>query len=199
MNRGIILLVPGLNDHEFFHWHLTNLLPGLWKRWGYDLRIIRPNWNHGKTFAPKLKRILDEIDTCTSKNTKIILMGVSAGGSAALNAFALRKDKVEKVVNVNGRVRSGENVFLSLELAAILSPAFKESVLLFENRYEKKLLKQDRKKILIVHPILDEIVPVSTAILADVQTYIAPVVGHVIGGMCTLTIFSGRLRQFIEK
>ncbi len=109
-----------------------------------------------KIVLPKVSPHNKKIDELSDKEYEISLFGQSAGGTAVLNAYIERKNKI---VNICGRLRKGKNVFPSLETAAKGNPAFVESVLLFENQNEKKLTTEDRKKILTIKPLWDGVVP----------------------------------------
>src|SRR5438132_975092 len=129
--KKAIIYVPGLNDDKFLNKTLTNLLPSFWRIYNYEVFIMRPEWNKGKSFIPKMNRITSKIDELYKQKYEIFLFGQSAGGSAVLNVFSQRTDKIKKVVNICGRLRKGMKVIPSLETAAKGNPAFAESVLLF--------------------------------------------------------------------
>lgn len=193
--KKAIIYVPGLNDNNFINRNIVKLLPYFWK--GYEVHIISPIWSEGKEFEQKLKFIINKIDELSKKGHAIYLFGQSAGGSAVLNAFVARKTKVKKVVNICGRLRKAQGVFPSLDFAARGNPAFKESVLIFENSNEKKLTMKDRKKILTIKPFLDEIVPSSTASLKGATNITIPVMEHSLGGVLALTLFSSKIKDFL--
>lgn len=198
MTKKAIIYVPGLNDHNFFNRNIVKLLPLFWPTQEFKLFLIQINWKKGNRFAPKLKLITDKIDELFTAGYSIQLFGQSAGASAALNAFVEKKNIVRKVINICGRLRKGKNVFPTLELAAKGNPVFEESVLLFENKNEGKLTYDDRKKILTVRPIWDEIVPASTVTLNGATNIQLPVFEHSIGGISALTLFSSKLKTFLK-
>lgn len=135
--KKAILYVPGLHDDAFINSHLTDLLPLIWRKYGFEVFIIRPRWREGKSFFPKLEYIATKIDELSNKGYELYLFGQSAGGSAVLNAFAIKKNKIKKVVNICGRLKKGIDVSPTLKKAAKGNPAFEESVLLFENKNKK--------------------------------------------------------------
>ena len=143
MFKKAIIYIPGLNDQSFLNKTFNNLFKILWKRFGYEIYIIQPHWQEESVFSSKLKLITDKIDELSNNDYEVYLIGQSAGGSAALNAFTERKSKVKKVINVCGRIKKGDNISPTLEQASRNSPAFKESVLLFENQNQQKLIWHD--------------------------------------------------------
>ncbi|MGH7245735.1 MAG: hypothetical protein ACREGI_02255 [Candidatus Levyibacteriota bacterium] len=193
-----VLYIPGLHDMAFPNKQLTATFPLFWEPFGVKVHIVRLRWSKGKSFAPKLKVITDLIDTLATKKNKVFLVGQSAGASAVLNAYVARKKKVAGVVSIDGRLRDG-NVFPSLRLLSVGNPAFKESVLLFEHKNEKKLTKEDRKKILTLHPIWDDIVPVKTATLNEVKDITMPIFTHKLGGVMACAIYAKTITNFLKK
>lgn len=194
-----ILYVPGLNDDAAINSFVAQLLPIIWKPLGVNIHILKPHWKEGKYFEPKLQMIIQKIDELSRDNNKILLVGGSAGGSAVFNAFAKRKKKVCGAVNICGRLRTGTNVFPSLDLAAKNNPAFKESVLLFEKENEETLTADDRKRMLILRPLIDEIVPYPTVSLNDVKEITMPVIGHVVGGIVACVFYGRELMKFLSS
>ena len=198
MTKKAIIYVPGLKDRNFFNRNIIKLLALFWTAQEFELFLIQINWRKGNKFAPKLKLIKDKIDELSTSGYSVHLFGQSAGASAALNASVERKNIVRRVINICGRLRKGENVFPSLKLAAKGNPAFEESVLLFENQNEKRLTHDDRKKILTVRPIWDEIVPASTVTLNGATNIQLPLLEHSLGGIFALTLFSSKLKTFLK-
>jgi hypothetical protein len=198
MGKRVILYVPGLNDQRFPQRSLLRYLPRIWKQFGFDLIVFPIHWAEG-SFLPKLRKLVFHIDRLKKEGYDIYLMGQSAGGSAVLNAFSQRKKSIRKVVNVCGRLRKGKHVFPTLEQAAGKNRAFQESVLLFERLNEGKLMNVDKKKVLTLRPILDEVVPASTVPLQGATNLVLPVIEHSISGIAALTIFSHAIRAFLNE
>lgn len=100
-----------------------------WSRYGLEPRVFALNWRNDEDFAPKLTRLLELIDQLAASGNKVSLIGTSAGGSAVLNAFTKRKDVVQRVVNVCGRLRIGPTTGMrSFTRMTATSPAFAQSV-----------------------------------------------------------------------
>ncbi|OGB61757.1 hypothetical protein A2Y26_00095 [candidate division CPR2 bacterium GWD2_39_7] len=155
-----IIFIPGLKDNDnktlayrFFAFYC--------KRKGITLHFFKMGWQDNESFDKKLQKLIKLIDDLATGDNKVGLIGSSAGGSVALNAFAKRSDNISKVINICGRLRAGQNVRPSLEQVARKSLAFKESVLTFE-KIEPSLTKVQRQKVITIRGIYDEIVPVST-------------------------------------
>lgn len=193
-----IVYIPGLKDQSIGK-HLVKLLPRFWDNRGFPIHVVFPHWEEGTTFTPKLNKITEQIDQLISDDHRVSVIGQSAGGSAGLNAFCLRKDVMEAAINVTGRLREGMNVRPTLEEAASKSPAFKESVLLFERENEIGLTGKDRKRVLTIRPWWDEVVPAATVPLQGATNLVAPMVEHSLGGIYVMSVYSKVLQDFLKR
>jgi predicted peptidase len=194
-----VIYIPGLNDQSPKNKLLVKLIPILWNRYNVITHVFSPFWSKDTNFDLKLKQITNLIDSLARENNFVYLIGQSAGGAAALNAFVARKNKIAGVISIDGRLREGINVFPSLDMASIGNPAFKDSVLLFENINEKKLTKEDRKKIMIIHPLWDNIVPISTATLLGTTQITMPIITHMLGGAMACTLYAKKMIDFLKQ
>lgn len=193
-----VIYVPGLHDQWILNRTLTNLLPIFWKPQGFYPHVIQPHWEEGTVFAPKLKLVINKIDELVDNGRIVSIIGQSAGGSAALNAFCERKGVLKRAVNVTGRLRAGEKVRPTLDHAAIKSPAFKESVLLFEEQNEHLLTKEDRKRMMTIRPIWDEVVPSSTVFVEGATNLVAPMIEHSLSGALLVSVWSKTILDFLR-
>ena len=194
-----IVMIPGLNDQNPLQKKAMRMIPKLWERFGVVGHVVEPAWEEGESFGPKLKMILNKIDELVNKKYKVSVVGLSAGGSAALNAFRMRKDVLGGAINATGRLKEGENVRPSLKWAARNSPAFAESVLMFEREVEPRLSVADRKRILTLRPLWDEIVPSSTVAVCGADNRVMPVLGHMMGGVCVCLFYGGEIVKFLDR
>lgn len=191
-----IVFIPGLNDQNPINKKLISLLPSLWRPYGLSVHIVFPHWEQGH-FKPKLQRMLQVVDALIAHGYNVSVIGQSAGGSAAGNAFVERKNVLRGFVDITGRLRKGVNVHPSLSWAAKNSPAFAESVVLFENQNESKISKNDKKKILTIRPFFDEIVPGSTVPIEGATNLISAFPEHVIGGICIDIFYAQTIAKFL--
>src|SRR5689334_11535402 len=194
-----VIYIPGLNDQLLQNKLLVKFIPMMWNKYGVVTHIFEPHWSEDKTFQPKLEKIVSQINSLAEGSNRIYLIGQSAGGAAALNAFALCKNRVKAAISINGRLRRGNNAFPSLDLAAKGNRAFKDSVLLFEKVIEKKLTKDDRKRIMIIHPLWDDIVPIFTAKLERTTDVTMPIITHALGGIFACTVYAKKMMSFLKQ
>ena len=160
-----LIVVPGLGGESWGFRKIVNS----WERFEFIPQVHDVLWKDGETeFRPKLQRLVKVIDDLNTDDGIISLVGTSAGGSAVLNAFFDRRDKIHRVVNVCGRLRFGVNFEPTLDDASKKNPAFRESVVLFENR-ESLLSDEERSKILTIRALFDEVVPISTTRLTGAK------------------------------
>ena len=189
-----VIYVPGLNDGRKGYEILTKF----WSIYGVIPHVHRVGWHDGEdVFEPKLKRLITEVNKYLLSGDKVSLIGGSAGGSAVLNTL-IEQPKIHTVVNLCGRLRAGNNVFPSLEQAAKKSPAFKDSVILFEKR-EPQMTMEQRRKVLTLSPIWDEVVPKSTVYLDGATNRTLPAVEHVLSGILGATVLSPMMMRFLKQ
>lgn len=145
---------------------------------------------------PKLDRMTDLIDKYHASGYLVSLLGTSAGGSAVINVYAMRKAKMHKVINVCGRLRSGEGARPTLKEAAKRSKSFYDSVLQCE-KVMTKFTGEDCRKILTFRPLFDELVPPSTVTVPGAKNVHLPAIEHIISIMFTITMFSEKIVGFV--
>lgn len=191
------IFIPGLGDEVNKMTWATNF----WRRFGLDPIVHSVGWHNGeREFQPKLQILVDMIDKFANDGDKVSLVGCSAGGSAAFNAFFERRNVVYRVINVCGRLRTGsQNGFRSFDARTASSPPFAESVKLFES-HEALLTEQDKQKVMTVRALFgDELVPADTTILRGAYNTVVPTPEHVFSIAMALTLFSRPLITFLKK
>ena len=190
-----IILIPGLGDEATY----TRFGTRWWKTRGLDVVVFPVGWRDGdKHFAPKLQRILKLVDEMVKNGDTVSLIGLSAGGSAVLNVFGERKQVIHKVVTIGARNRVG--VYRganSFENRTHTSPAFAESIECAET-IEKEFNVEDRKKIMTIRPVYDEIVPARTVVIRGAKNVMLPTVEHLNSIISSLTIYSHVIRSFLR-
>jgi hypothetical protein len=190
-----VIIIPGLGNGVEKHEWASNS----WKRFGIIPHIFDAKWKtEEKGFQSKLERALKLVDLLTNKNSKISIVGNSAGSSFALNIFGERKKQISKVVINCGRVRDGDWPWFTFDQATESSPSFRESVLRAQ-RLEKTLTNIDRKKILTLRPLFDEVVPPFTVPIFEARNIITPSIEHSLSIALNMTLFKRQIIDFILK
>ena len=188
-----VIVIPGLGNNVRKHeWIMEG-----WKKFGIIPHVFDTKWKTEENgFQPKLDRALKLVDSLSNKTSRISIVGNSAGSSFALNIFDNRKKQIHKVIVNCGRVRDGDWPWFTFDQATKLSPSFKESVLRAQ-KIEKIFTNIDRKKILTLRPLFDEVVPSFTVSIPGAKNIIIPSIEHSLSIALNLTLFKKRLFSFI--
>ena len=104
MEKYVAIIIPGLGEIERF-----SLLSSHWRKYHVEPVLHRVGWHGSEHFEARLAKIVARIDSFSTTGTKVSLIGCSAGGSAALNAFLERKNTVHKVISLCGWLKVGEH------------------------------------------------------------------------------------------
>ena len=188
-----VIIIPGLGNGVAKHVWYSNS----WKMFGITPHVFDAKWKTEENgFQPKFDRALKLVDSLTNKYSRISIVGNSAGSSFALNIFGERKKQINKIVINCGRVRDGNWPWFTFDQATQSSPSFKESVLRAQ-KLEKTFTNIDRKKILTLRPLFDEVVPPFTVPIQGAQNEITPSIEHVISIALNMTLFRRRIIDFI--
>jgi pimeloyl-ACP methyl ester carboxylesterase len=194
MYMRIVIIIPGLGDELVAP---LKLFTSHWPLFGLQPHIFPLQWQNSETFAPKLKRLLKLIADYKERGYEVSLVGTSAGGCAAINAFMEAPEAIDKVINVCGRLRVGpiEGV-RSFEAKTATSQAFAESVKLCESRLEG-IRSADLKKVTTIHSALfDQLVPPETTTIIGARNIAVPFPEHMFSiGISLLTVVPVLLKQ----
>lgn len=187
-----IIVVPGLGDGgRFFRFMVKNW----WRMFPNEIHAF--GWRDKDAgLINKQNSLLQKIDALAKDGRKVYLVGISAGGSAVLNAFMARRMVVSGVVNVCGRVKEGIGVRPTLKKAARTSEIFAQSVKNCESGLSS-LANSDLKKILTIRPIYDEIVPTSTVDIEGATNRIIPSFFHGISIRCSMVFWRSKIINFL--
>lgn len=188
-----VIIIPGLGNNVDLHIFALKS----WKKFGIIPHVFDVKWKTEENgFSKKFERALDLIDSLLDKNSKISIIGNSAGSSFALNLFGKRRKQISRVVINCGRVRDGDWPWFTFDQATGSSPSFKESVLMSQE-IERTLTVNDRKKILTLRPLFDEVVPPSTVPIKGAQNKIFFSLEHSLSIALNMTLFKRQILDFI--
>jgi pimeloyl-ACP methyl ester carboxylesterase len=187
-----VVYVPGLGDHNTKG---QARLLGAWRLWGVKPVLVHMLWADKQPFAPKLERLLAKIDELAADGNAVSLVGASAGASAALAAFAARKDNVHKVILLCGEVKVGVRIKQSYQDE---NPAFVESMNMLGATLGQ-LGDSERARIRSYHPIFDETVPVGDTKIDGVASKRMCIVGHPFGIGYGLTIGAPAICRWLKR
>lgn len=194
-----LIYIPGLHDQHPFNKFFTDLFPHIWTAKGFPTEKFEPHWEEGTSLDPKLNKLLAMIDQITQDGHNVSLIGQSAGGSLALNAFTQRKKTVLGAINLCGRLREGSHVKPTMSYASRHSVAFRQSVRLFEQVNEPKLTIPDRKRIMTIKAWIDKTVPSTTTPLEGAHNLTIPFVGHNLTGGLMCSFRANTMLNFLKS
>lgn len=187
-----VLLLPGLGDHH------PQILLKLIKHWpllGVSLHFQPINWNDNEPWNSKLTRINSRLDELSEKYGSLGVVAISAGASAALNVYALKTDKINKLVFICGKIAGLDDVNPNYYKT---NPAFKNS-LADAQSVLNKLSPADKIKMLAIRPLYDEVVHTRYSKIPGVRQLVMLSAGHSISIGAALTIYSPIISRFLIK
>lgn len=189
-----IILIPGLGDNVKYVKFLTKNWE---RRYNVKLHIIPFGFNGGfNEFEDRFKVFLNKVDEIIENGNKVSLIGSSAGASVVINAYCLRKDRINKVISVCGRLKD-VNVKQRFYYPKNPLTVFKESIALCEKNL-LSLTQDDKKKILYFKPLFDDVVPVRTMIINGANYKRLFSFQHGINISFALTLMSEKIISFIN-
>jgi pimeloyl-ACP methyl ester carboxylesterase len=168
----VIIYVTGLNDHRAT---FQKIAIKTWRFYGVQPLFFRTGWADNATFAEKLERLLDLIDANNEQGNKVSLIGVSAGASIVVAAFARRKNKINGVAFVCGKLRNPQTVSANYYLQ---NPAFREAMSTLNDNLAK-LTKTERARMMSIYPLFDETVVITDTFITGAKKAVFPTLLHV--------------------
>lgn len=169
--KHTVIYVPGLGDARV---RGQRLLFSSWLLWRVQPVLFRMNWADGE-FAPKFQRLLGLIDSYHDAGHRVSLVGSSAGASAVINAFAVRKDALCGVVCICGKLNNPENIGKDIRRD---NPAFVESAYMVQHSLDALDFDADRSRIQSRYALFDPIVPKEDSVIAGADNRMVPTIGH---------------------
>jgi pimeloyl-ACP methyl ester carboxylesterase len=167
-----LIYIPGLGSPEA-RWQRR--LISTWRLWGVRPETFLIQWGDGEPFAPKLERLLKRIDELHAEGHKVSLVAASAGAGAAINAFAQRKNVLNGIVCIAGKVNSpgtiGENY-------RDTNPDFIESADQVQFSLDKLDFDTDRPRIMSRYAFFDPLIPKQHSEVAGGKNVMVWTIGH---------------------
>src|SRR3546814_24372 len=127
-----------------------------WKIYGVTPHFFQMNWADKEPFEAKFNRLKNLVDELNEDGKQVGVVAVSAGATAALNLYDARKDKISGIVTICGKIKRLETIDQAYKNE---NPAFAESANLSKTALAN-LTIADKKKIMCIRPIFDEVVAV---------------------------------------
>lgn len=186
-----VIYIPGLGDRRP---RGQTIVLSFWKLFGLRVHYFPLGWSDKGDFQLKLTLLLAKIDELSNDGHLVSLVGVSAGASAALNAYAQRKD-LNAVVCVCGKIQNPQTIGIRTYQ---INPAFKQSA--FGVKTSLHQIKPARiSRILSIHPRSDSTVLVADTKIAGASEKVVPVFGHIQGILYSITFGLPAIAKFIKN
>ena len=181
MKRPVLIIIPGLGDRGW----LYRIVVPLWHILGFDVKVFVFGWNsHSPSRKVKMKRLLAYIDTAIEP---VYIIGVSAGGVAAVNALYSRPHKIRQLVTVATPYKAVPSL-----KNAILSALQKEAGICIER--DPALIAACTTSF---YGLYDKKVPIERSRVAGLREVQLPLVGHGAIILCALTLYCMRLKKIV--
>lgn len=190
--KQAVIYVPGLGDHRT---RGQRLAARFWRLYGVRSEVILMHWRTKEPFETKLARLLARIDQLHQQGYQISLVGVSAGASAVINAFALRQTELHRVVCICGKLRRPETISPNTYRR---NPAFAESMQVLPDSLDH-IPKKARKRICSIKPLADELVPPEDTTITGAQAKTIISFGHAPSIGLAVTLYWPLVMKFLKQ
>lgn len=167
-----VIYIPGLGDHRSAG---QRAAISTWRLWGVRPYFFQMNWNDDRSFEPKLEALLADIDRFAKKG-KVSIVSASAGASAALNAYALRPDKITGVACIAGKINNPQAIGGSYK---VRNPSFYESAQRTTGSIGR-LTTGEKRRVLTIRAMFDEVIPARDSQLEGARNRMTWTSGHAI-------------------
>lgn len=183
-NRGTVtslekqlIIIPGLGDRV----GLYRLAALIWKLRGYKVHIFSFGWeDKEEDFSAAIKRLVAYINNLHA--TRVNIIGVSAGGTAAVNALTLLPHKINKVITVATPYK---------QLSHLENTKLKTSI----DRMIQTKISDLSSRILSMHGLYDQTVPVEASKPEGIRTRRVYAVNHGCIVITSLTLYAAAIRR----
>lgn len=166
-----------------------------WHWYGAEAELFQMNWGDKQAWQPKFERLLARIDALLAADKAVALVAVSAGASAAINAFAARKNLLVGVVCISGKVNRPQAIGSRYRRN---SPAFVTSAQDCQQALAS-LEAPDRRRILSRFAIFDGIVTVADSRIPGARNRFVPTIGHLPTIAVQITIGAPSFIRFLKR
>ena len=196
--NGLGLGEPTLKDRAARWW---------WDKGGYVLAYAAVNWYDGGAFEEKRLQVTEKVTEMLSQYSGVAIIGGSAGGSLALNAYAKLKSRNVCAISAHARVRVGDyepGSWMSLDRRAKIgtenaSPAFRDSVIYVETVTIPGLSNYDKNRLLILTQVTDTVVSPRLMRVQGAQTHRSIAFGHSGGYLAHILADRDLIAHFAES
>ncbi|HSW80047.1 MAG TPA: hypothetical protein VLG47_04695 [Candidatus Saccharimonadales bacterium] len=152
-------------------------------------------WAGEEEFEPKFARLVSKIDNYRKLGHRVSLVGASAGASAVLNAYSIKRGEIQTVAYICGKINHPETV--SGQTYA-RNPAFKTSMLQLQGNLAS-FVDSDKRKLTSFYSPADTTVPYADTVINDVLEQKLPSIGHAWAIVYCLSFGSRKLVRALNR
>jgi pimeloyl-ACP methyl ester carboxylesterase len=181
------LYIPGVGNEPKEQEHL----PELWGQFGFEVEFAPIDWTE-TNYEERLTDIAERANQL-SQLGRVSLVGASGGGKAALSLFARQPDAIHKIVTISTKINpynlhpDSQAKYPNLVLSSDMLPSDLQqlSVLM-------------RTRILCVHPLTDDVVKPTEAVLAGAHELTVQAHDHIEGIRRALLMHGRDISEFLS-
>ena len=105
--KTTVLFIPGLGDGKV---RGENLAIKLLAPWRLDGEYFPIYWHKKEDFKTRIAELSKRIAELNSEGRRVVLVGYSAGASAAINALSANKEKVSRIILICGKIQNLDKI-----------------------------------------------------------------------------------------
>jgi predicted peptidase len=188
-----VIYLPGVGDHQNAQIQINALRK--WNKFNLETHYLHINWNDNESFKSKLYNVIKIIDELYETDEYISLVGASAGASMAINAYSARKDKINAVVLICGKINNPQTLGDGYKNR---NPRLLESVSA-SSENSKNLTRADKSKMITLLPIYDGVVELNDGWIEGVKNKTMFSVFHAIAIYLSISLYKRTSINFIKS
>ena len=179
-----LLIIPGIgDDHPVYHKGVR-----VFRMFGFAAEVYVFGWDSGDpgSYESRMAKLVEYV---SKLDGEVYLLGVSAGGSAAVNCFAALRSNVQKVVTLCSPLAAFSSRINSL--LAVSIDHTEDAI--------RTMAAEQRQQILSLHAIFDPVVPTRLSKPVGIHARTLPSVLHPKTIFLGLTVFAGISSRFFKQ
>jgi predicted alpha/beta hydrolase family esterase len=189
-----IIYLPGLGDHANAQVQIK-FLEKWRKKDNLEPHFVHINWNDNEVFADKLNKVIKLVDELSAQNGTVSIVAASAGCSMAISAYCSRKDKINRVILICGKIRNPGTINSNRKSK---NPSLMDAVTASDSLVNE-LSINDKAKMLTLRPVVDETVTKSDGTIPGVKDKILFSIEHGLSIILAISLYKKIAINFIKS
>lgn len=195
MKRVTLIYIPGLFDRIGWLQFLQRQAIATWRALGVSPQVFVMGWSTDADFTQRLAELEELVDAALARDSKVVLVGASAGASAVLALLAKSPEKISAAVSICGKIHRPQSIPEPvLEFNSVFDQALDQLPLRLE-----QLTSEELGRTLALHAYKDGIVPTEDSVIAGAHNRNIPAVGHVPGIATALIGLAPQITTFCRR